>query len=220
MEKNKLLKGAAYLLIVVLVIVNSLGSWGLMLELAENQKQIIEQQKLLIEANIELGEILEEGFTRLLKTKGLSLEIGFPEIHVTMHHYRNGVLIGYSHHAGTLTTGGKNWIEDQLGDSPSTDPAKWIAHSNSTDSPSAAWTAIPAEITTGNMSRTNGTYVNDGDGKWNITKIFSPTETNSSRLVGLYWAASGAYLLASDTISVINYESGDTVTITWTITVT
>jgi len=136
-----------------------------------------------------------------------------------MRHFRDGVLIGYSHHAGVLTNGGKDWIEDQLGDSPSTDPAKWIGLSNSTDTPLATWTSIPAEITTGNMGRAAGTYANVGTGQWNITKSFSPSESNSTQLTGLYWAASGAYLLAADTITLTNYQNGDTVSITWQITV-
>lgn len=141
------------------------------------------------------------------------------EIHVSMWHYRDGILLDYSHHAGVLTTLGANWIEDQLGDSPSTDPAKWIAVSNDAGSPSSAWIVIPTEITTGGMGRATGTYANVGDGVWNITKSFSPTGSGSCQLVGLYWASTGDYLLCADTISVINYENGDTVQIQWTITV-
>lgn len=153
------------------------------------------------------------------KPQGRGFDAGL-EIHVEMYHYRNGVLIGHSHHAGVLTTLGKNWIEDQLGDSPSADPAKWIGLSNSTDSPSAAWTEIPAEITTGNMGRAAGTYASTGDGAWNITNSFSPSEGNSTRLVGFYYAAAGATLLWSDTINVVNYENGDTVEIVGTHSVT
>lgn len=141
------------------------------------------------------------------------------EIHVSMWHYRDGVLIEYSHHPGTLTTLGANWIGDQLGDSPSTDPAKWIAVSNNTGSPSSAWIVIPDEITTGGMGRAVGTYANVGDGVWNITKSFSPTDSGSCQLVGLYWDASGDYLLCADTISLVDYENEDTVLIQWTVSV-
>lgn len=141
------------------------------------------------------------------------------EIHVSMWHYRDGVLLEYSHHAGVLTTIGADWIEDQLGDSPATDPAKWIALSNDAGSPSAAWTVIPTEITTNGMGRAAGTYANVGTGQWNITKSFSPTGSGSCQLTGLYWASTGSYLLCADTFTQINYESGDTVQIQWTISV-
>lgn len=143
--------------------------------------------------------------------------LGF-EIHVTMYHYRDGVLINWDHHAGTLTTIGKNYIEDQLGDSPGA-VADYIALSNNTGAPSAGWTELPDEITTGGMSRAQGTYQDEGDGVWNITKSFSPTETNSTQLTGLHWGAGASTLLAADIFNIINYENGDTVTITWQITV-
>lgn len=141
------------------------------------------------------------------------------EIHVSMWHWRDGVLLDYSHHAGVLTDLGANWIEDQIGDSPDTDPAKWIAVSNDAGSPAADWIVIPNEITTGGMGRAAGTYADDGTGQWNITKTFSPTGTGSCQLTGLYWAVTGDYLLCADTFTQINYESGDTVQIRWTITV-
>lgn len=144
------------------------------------------------------------------------------ELHVTMRHYRYGVQIGYSYHAGVLTTAGLNWIGGQLGGSPSTDSAKWIALSNDPSAPSSAWTEIPGEITTGGMGRSVGVYdPTPGDGVWEIEFVFSPTETASCQLTGLYYTSSGAGLLASDLINLINYQADtDTVTITWEITQT
>jgi len=143
------------------------------------------------------------------------------EIHVSMWHYRNGELLEYSHHAGVLTTIGQDYIEGKLGgvnDADFSNNATYIGLSNNTGAPNSGWTVIPDEITTGGMSRTTGTYVNDGVGQWNITKSFSPTESNSTRLTGLYWDT-GSDLIASDTFTAINYQNGDTVTITWTISV-
>jgi len=143
------------------------------------------------------------------------------EIHVTMHHYRNGRLLTWSHHAGTITNIGLNFTKEKLGYDTGNLNATYIALSNSTSSPSASWTDLPAEITTGNMSRAQGTYVPipAQNGKWNVTYTFSPTETNSTRLVGLLWNTGASVLLASDTITPINYESSDTIEITWSITV-
>ena len=71
------------------------------------------------------------------------------EIHLEMWHYRDGILIDYSHHPGVLTNQGADFAEDQLGDSPAADPAKWIAVSNDASAPSATWVVLPNEITTG-----------------------------------------------------------------------
>ena len=142
------------------------------------------------------------------------------EIHVDMYHYRDGVLLSHSHHAGVLTTLGQDWIEDQLGDSPGTEAANYIALSNDAGAPSSAWTAIPNEITGNGLGRAAGTYVNDGTGQWNITKTFSVTGTQSCQLTGLYWASTGDYLLCSDTFTPCAMEDGDSLEIIWSLSVT
>ena len=141
------------------------------------------------------------------------------EIHVTMWHYREGKLLDTSHHLGVLTTLGANWIEDQMGDSPATDPAKWIAVSNDATGPSDTWEAIPVEITTNGLGRAPGTYASTGDGTWTITKSFSVTGTQSCQLTGLYWALAGDFLLCADTFTQVNAEDGDTLEIEWSLSV-
>jgi len=165
-------------------------------------------------------------FTALLFSLSLSVEspisqngtvLGL-EIHVDMYHYRHGILLAHSHHAGTMTNIGKNFTKEKISYDSGNLNATYIALSNSTDSPSAAWTDLPAEITTGNMSRAQGSYTDTGVGTWNVSYTFSPTETNSTRLVGLLWNTGASVLLASDTITPVNYESGDTLEIVWSIT--
>lgn len=131
---------------------------------------------------------------------------------------KDGVLIN---NAGVLTTTGKNWIEDQLGDSPSTDPAKWISLSTNSTSPSVAWTQIPQEIVSGGLERAAGTYASTGDGNWTISYQFTASDTHTDvRLTGLQWASSGDNnLLASDTFTPVTLNSGDKLTITWTCSV-
>lgn len=148
---------------------------------------------------------------------------GTAETHCEVIQTRNGKVVSYSYHAGTLTTIGKNWIEDQLGDSPSTDPAKWIACSNTTDSASDAWTELPDEITTDGLTRTAATYASTGDGKWNQTNTFSVTGTNSTVCYSLHHAASGDNNLvcaenqgAGNRKNVVN---GDSLQVTWQVEV-
>lgn len=142
------------------------------------------------------------------------------EIHVDAYHRRDGVLLMHSHHAGVLTTLGQNWIEDQLGDSPGTDPAKWIGLSNDATAPSSAWVVLPAEITTNGLTRAVATYSDNGDGAWKITHTFTFTGTQSCQLTGLYWALAGDYLLCADTFTQVNGEDQDTLEIVWSLSVT
>ena len=155
--------------------------------------------------------------TPLIVDEGTNIGV---EIHVDMWHYRDGALIDHSHHAGVLTTLGQNWIENQMGDTPDTDPAKWIAVSNDATAPNSAWIVIPVEITTNGLTRAPGTYASTGDGAWTITKSFSVTGTQSCQLTGLYWAVAGDFLLCADTFTQVNAEDGDTLEIEWSLSVT
>jgi hypothetical protein len=154
----------------------------------------------------------------------LTVDVGTHSFHVTAYIQRVGDAepIFWSYHAGVLTTIGKNWIEDQLGDSPSVDPTKWISLSTSASAPSAAWTQIPTEITTGGLARAAGTYASTGDGIWTISYQFTASETHTAvQLVGFQWAITplDGDLAWSDTITPVTLNSGDKLTITGTTTV-
>jgi len=131
---------------------------------------------------------------------------------------KDGVLLN---NAGVLTTIGKDWIEDQMGDSPSTDPAKWISLSLDTGTPAAGWTEIPVEIVAGGLVRGAGTYTSTGAGVWTIHYEFTATATHTDvQLTGLQWAVSGdSNLLGADTFTPVTLNDQDKLTITWTITV-
>lgn len=147
-----------------------------------------------------------------LPMKGMEFNAKF-ELHMTVRHYRDGVLLSETYHAMSLTTLGKNWIEGILGDTVGADVAKYIGSSNSSDTFSAAWTVLPDEITTDGLSRAAGTYASTGDGTWNCTKSFSVTGTNATKLYGLYYASTGSYLLAAEQQgegAQKNLNSGDT----------
>jgi len=145
------------------------------------------------------------------------------EIHVTTYLQRVGdpEPVFWSYHAGVLTTIGKNWVEDQLGDSPATDPAKWISLSTSASSPSAAWTQIPTEIVANGLERAAGTYASTGDGVWTISHQFTASGPHTNvQLMGIQWAASGdGNLMWSDTITPVTLGSGDKLTVTATTTI-
>ena len=120
------------------------------------------------------------------------------ELHMTVEQWRNGELVSRTTHPMTLTTLGKNWLEGIIGNAVGADVAKYIACSNSSTAFSDAWSAIPSEITTDGLARAAGTYASTGDGTWNVTKTFSVSGTNSTKLYGLYYASTGNYLLAAE----------------------
>ena len=132
---------------------------------------------------------------------------------------KDGVAIN---NAGTLTTLGKNWIEDQLGDSPSTDPAEWISLSLNVSAPAAGWTEIPNEIVANGLERAASTYTSTGNGVWTIAHQWTASDAHVAvQLTGLQYANAGDNnLLCADTFAAVTLASGDKLTVTWTITVT
>ncbi len=115
---------------------------------------------------------------------------------------------------------GLDWVEDQLGDSPATDPAKWISLSLDATAPAAGWTQIITEIAAGGLSRAVGAYTSTGTGVWEIEATFTASATHTNvQLTGLQWAASGDNnLMAANTFTPVTLTSGDALTITWEIT--
>jgi len=146
------------------------------------------------------------------------------EFHVTAYIQRAGEAEPslWSYHAGVITTIGLNWVEDQLGDSPGADPAKWISLSSDAGPPSAAWTQLPSEIVTGGLIRVAGAYASTGNGMWTISKTFTANATTVGvQLVGIHWAASGNNnLMWSDLITSVTLNSGDKMLIVATAIVT
>ena len=143
---------------------------------------------------------------------------------VDAYHYdeATGSYIHFYHDESSnlLTTIGKNWIEDQLGDSPGTDPAKWISLSTSSSAPDAAWTQIPTEIAADGLERAAGTYASTGDGVWTISKTFTATGAHTNvQLTGLNWASCGSgNLMAANTFTAVTLATDDSLTVTWTLT--
>lgn len=148
-------------------------------------------------------------------------------VSVDAYHYdeATGTYIQFYHDESSnlVTTIGLNWIEDQLGDSPATDPAKWISVDTSTSSPAAGWTQLPTEINSGGLSRAAGTYTSTGDGAWEIAVTFNSVATHTDvQLTGLHWVstpASNNNLMAANTFTPVTLGNGDTLTVTWQLSV-
>ena len=149
---------------------------------------------------------------------------GIAEVHLNVQHYRDGVLLSDDWGAGTLTTIGKNWIEQQLAESDGTQEALYCADSNDAGAPDAGWTELPSEIASNGLDRQTGAYTSTGDGTWNVSVTKSVTGTQSTQLWGLHWIvtdSSDNNLLCADSgPAQKNCVSGDTLKETWQMTVT
>lgn len=129
--------------------------------------------------------------------------------------------ITLSRHAGVLTNDGKDWLEDQISDSPSTTPAAYIGLTSSAHTPAATDHKLWGEIDTGGtLDRQLGTYASTGVGTWTVTKSISVDATYTNvQATGLYWSdtdSTNNTMLASDTFATCSPISGDTLNITWT----
>lgn len=190
-----------------------------------NQAAIVESNQAVASELGALTDYLSYLSGELLTETGARGEFSL-NIHLTAVHRRDGKVIGYSEHAGVLTTIGKNYIEGKLGNNftiaayPS---AQWISLSNDAGAPGAAWTEIPNEIAANNMSRAQGAYTSTGDGVWTIVYTFTASGNQAVQLAGLQWAPGSATdnnLLCADQITSANLIANDTLELTWTITVT
>lgn len=169
------------------------------------------------------------GPTAMQHYRSLNHNIGVEQggsVHLTV--WKNGEF--WSVHPGNLTDYGESWIRGKLFVSNATIGAQnmtWWGNTNSTTAYAENWVILPSEITTGNMTnganRWESTGANVeliGANQCNLTFIFMPSETNSTRRAGLYAAATGSTLICTDVISpVINYAIGDTITLEFSITI-
>lgn len=146
------------------------------------------------------------------------------ELHCEVIHIRNGKVLSVTNHPMTLTTFGKDWIVDNLANSGGANVTKfanYIGVSNDSTEFSAAWTALPNEITDGGLERALGTFTDTGTGTWNMSKTFSVSETRSTKLYGVYidsyanWVNGG--LIAAEQQGIAsqkNLISGDSLKVT------
>jgi len=170
------------------------------------------KRKIVVSATVAVAAVLViASIFSLLPLQFGTFEVD-AEFHCWIMHYRNGKLISVTYHPMTLTDYGKDQIEKLLA-GESTDPFKYFACSNSSDSVSTSWTSLPGEITGNGLARTAATYTNTGTGTWNMTVTWTATGTVSTKLYGVYATASGDTLCLAEQqgeANQKNLQSGDT----------
>jgi hypothetical protein len=133
--------------------------------------------------------------------------------------------IFWSRHAGVLTNDGKDWLEDQISDSPSAATiAKWIALTRNSHAPAAGDHRLWNEIdTAGGLDKVEGTYASTGVGTWTVIKQFTAdTDYVAVQATGLHWTTTGmenGTMLCADTFTPVTLANGDKLTITWSLSI-
>lgn len=130
----------------------------------------------------------------------------------------------WSRHAGVLTTEGKDWLEDQIADSPGATPAVYVALTSHSHTPVAGDHRLWNEINTGGgLDRITGTYASTGNGAWTVTKQFTADAGYTNvQATGLHWSdtdGDNGTMLCADTFAAATLAASDTLTVTWTCSV-
>lgn len=147
-------------------------------------------------------------------------------------HFDNWVTITARHADGTVfaerkvhnlvTNAGFDLISKAVSDT-ATQPAacNWIAVTNTAITPGAGDTTLSGEISTNGLGRSGaqGTFAHtNGQQTYTVTRVFTASGTQASQATGLFNASSTGTLCYEATYTQVTVNSGDTLTVTWTVT--
>jgi len=139
---------------------------------------------------------------------------------------QNGIWKDLGCEHNVLTDKGKEFIEQELGDSASatTIVANNISLCNATagcGEPAATWTDLPNYYTSCGLEATAGTYASEGTGNWSITHTFTSTCDNiETNVTGLYAGPVPGTLFAARSFTIATLQKDDQIQIKWYVWVT
>jgi hypothetical protein len=148
-----------------------------------------------------------------------SSRVGFKNI-VEFEHRRAGKLIRKGRSKNLVVNGGLDWLKGLMSNGGS-GQALYIGCSAATITPSASDTALSGELTTNGFARAAAAYAAGGTGVFTLQVTFTATGTQTVASAGLFTALAGGVLFAEVPLSTsASLVSGDTLQITWTVTLT
>lgn len=225
MTRNRLITGVAVLVLLGAIAVFAFG--------LPPETTGVDQERAVGETIAVLEQTAEEASPSLEQpAEGANAFTITGYVIVDAYHYdaATGTYIHFYHDEGSnvITVIGIDFIAKQLsGAASATDVAKWISLSNDTDDPPpAAWEQLggvsDTEITTLGMARTVGNYNHTGGtNTYTVDAIFTATGAVTVQQTGLQWVAtpgSDGDLMAANHFTSVDLTTDDTLTITWTIT--
>lgn len=139
---------------------------------------------------------------------------------VTVEHRRAGKLLSREVKKNLVVNAGKEWLKGHMCDS-GTDRAAYIGLSSGVSAPGESDTDLGATVyTDSGLERAAGAYASGATGVCTISKEFTCSAANKTvASAGLYFRSAGAGLFAGVAITAVTLQSGDKLTITWTVTV-
>jgi hypothetical protein len=121
-----------------------------------------------------------------------------------------------------LNTDGRDWMHAQVytNTSAGTQGANYIALSNDAGGAAAAHTTLASEISTNGLGRAIATTLThtDDTNATSLSKTFTASGTQSAQLSGLFNASSSGILVHEATMTSASLVSGDTLAVTWSLT--
>jgi hypothetical protein len=145
-------------------------------------------------------------------------------------HYANTVEIIARHADGTvfyshkshnlLTNAGKDLISKAVSDTAAQPAAcNYIALTNTAITPAAGDTTLSGEITTNGLARAQAAFAHtNGTSTYTLTKTFTASATQASQAAGVFNASSAGSMCFENTYTQVTLNNTDTLTVTWTIT--
>lgn len=138
-----------------------------------------------------------------------------------VHRNAAGDILGAETVHNVITTAGRDFLHQQgykdtgLG----SNGLNYIALSNDTLTETSASTTLSSEITTNGLGRAQGTYAHTGGtNTTTITKTFTASGTQSAQKAALFTASSAGTMNHALSFTQRNLSSGDTLAVTFTIT--
>lgn len=142
------------------------------------------------------------------------------EVHALVQR-RDGTIEDHGVSTNLRTNAGTDWLADVMGKTTQPASAQWIALTTNTGAPAAGDTTLTGEISTGGLARAQGAYAHtNGTSTFTISYTFTATATATAvHKAGLFNASSAGTLVFETVLSSdVTLASGDTLTITWTVT--
>lgn len=141
-------------------------------------------------------------------------------VHVVARHKDGTVFLDTWTH-NLRTNAGINWQEGLMAASSGANSCTYIALSNSGATPAATDTTLASEITSNGLARATGTVTHSSNATtYTLANTFTATGTQAAQNAGMFnnTYANGGTLCFENTFTQASLVSGDTLTVTWTIT--
>jgi len=138
-------------------------------------------------------------------------------VHVVARHPDGTVFLDVTGH-NLRTNAGINWQYGQVAGGTAA-VCTYIALTNTAITPAATDTSLSGEITTNGLSRALGTPTHTSNAtSFTLANTFTATGTQAAQAAAILNASSSGTMCFENTFTQASLASGDTLTVTWTIT--